>query len=117
MGAAGRPRGLRRAAPGGDSYLNVRNLIGAAETTGCDAVHPGWGFLAENAAFVRACQDNDLVFVGPGPEAIELMGDKSMAKRTMRDAGVPLVPGSADRLAGPEAAVSWPRTRSDTRCC
>ncbi|HVG87447.1 MAG: acetyl/propionyl/methylcrotonyl-CoA carboxylase subunit alpha [Gaiellales bacterium] len=89
-----------------DSYLNVRNLIGAAETTGCDAVHPGWGFLAENAAFVRACQDNDLVFVGPGPEAIELMGDKSMAKRTMRDAGVPLVPGSTDRLDGAAAARS-----------
>jgi len=86
--------------PPGESYLNVRNLIGAAETTGCDAVHPGWGFLAENAGFVRACQDNDLVFVGPGPEAIEMMGDKSTAKRTMRDAGVPLVPGSADRLSG-----------------
>jgi acetyl-CoA carboxylase biotin carboxylase subunit len=92
--------------PAADSYLNVRNLIGAAETTGCDAVHPGWGFLAENAAFVRACQDNDLVFVGPGPEAIELMGDKSMAKRTMRDAGVPLVPGSTDRLDGAAAARS-----------
>jgi acetyl-CoA carboxylase, biotin carboxylase subunit len=86
--------------PPGESYLNVRNLIGAAETTGCDAVHPGWGFLAENAGFVRACQDNDLVFVGPGPEAIEMMGDKSTAKRTMRDAGVALVPGSADRLSG-----------------
>jgi acetyl-CoA carboxylase biotin carboxylase subunit len=90
--------------PPGESYLNVRNLIGAAETTGCDAVHPGWGFLAENAGFVRACQDNDLVFVGPGPEAIEMMGDKSTAKRTMRDAGVPLVPGSADRLSGADEA-------------
>ncbi len=86
--------------PPGESYLNVPNLIAAAETTGCDAVHPGWGFLAENAGFVRACQDNDLVFVGPGPEAIEMMGDKSTAKQTMRDAGVPLVPGSADRLSG-----------------
>src|SRR6478609_11209270 len=86
--------------PPGESYLNVPNLVAAAETTGCDAVHPGWGFLAENAGFVRACLDNDLVFVGPGPEAIEMMGDKSTAKQTMRDAGVPLVPGSADRLSG-----------------
>ena len=66
-----------------DSYLRVPNLIAAAETTGCDAVHPGWGFLAENAGFVRACEDNDLVFVGPSAEAIELMGDKSRAKQTM----------------------------------
>jgi acetyl-CoA carboxylase biotin carboxylase subunit len=88
-----------------DSYLNVRNLIGAAETTGCDAVHPGWGFLAENAAFVRACQDNDLVFVGPSAEAIELMGDKSRAKQTMAGAGVPLVPGSRERLSGAAEAA------------
>jgi acetyl-CoA carboxylase biotin carboxylase subunit len=90
--------------PPADSYLNVPNLIGAAETTGCDAVHPGWGFLAENAGFVRACLENDLVFVGPSPEAIELMGDKSRAKQTMRDAGVPLVPGSERRLDGPAEA-------------
>jgi acetyl-CoA carboxylase biotin carboxylase subunit len=90
--------------PPGESYLNIPNLIAAAETTGCDAVHPGWGFLAENAGFVRACQDNDLVFVGPGPEAIEMMGDKSTAKQTMRDAGVPLVPGSAERLSGADEA-------------
>ncbi len=81
-----------------DSYLSVPNLIAAAETTGCDAVHPGWGFLAENAGFVRACIDNDLVFVGPSPEAIEVMGDKARAKQTMREAGVPLVPGSERRL-------------------
>jgi len=83
-----------------ESYLKVSNLIAAAETTGCDAVHPGWGFLAENAGFVRACNDNDLIFVGPSPQAIELMGDKSMAKQTMRSAKVPLVPGGEDRLEG-----------------
>jgi acetyl-CoA carboxylase biotin carboxylase subunit len=88
-----------------DSYLRVPNLIAAAETTGCDAVHPGWGFLAENPGFVRACEDNDLVFVGPPAEAIELMGDKSRAKQTMAGAGVPLVPGSRERLSGAAEAA------------
>jgi acetyl-CoA carboxylase, biotin carboxylase subunit len=88
-----------------DSYLRVPNLIAAAETTGCDSVHPGWGFLAENAGFVRACEDNDLVFVGPPAEAIELMGDKSRAKQTMSSAGVPLVPGSQERLSGTAEAA------------
>ncbi len=89
-----------------ESYLNVRNLIAAAETTGCDAVHPGWGFLAESAAFVRACTDNDLVFVGPTSESIEVMGDKSRARTSMQAAGVPLVPGSTDRLHGADHARS-----------
>jgi acetyl-CoA carboxylase biotin carboxylase subunit len=88
-----------------DSYLRIPNLVAAAATTGCDAVHPGWGFLAENAGFVRACADNDLVFVGPSAEAIEVMGDKSRAKQTMRDAGVPLVPGSDSRLSGADEAA------------
>ena len=86
------------------SYLNVSNLVAAAETTGCDSVHPGWGFLAESAAFVRACIDNDLVFVGPSPEALEVMGDKSRARTSMQAAGVPLVPGSTDRLHGADHA-------------
>src|SRR3954452_10173076 len=88
-----------------DSYLRIPNLVAAAETTGCDAVHPGWGFLAENAGFVRACEDNGLVFVGPSAEAIELMGDKSRAKQTMAGAGVPLVPGSQERLSGAAEAA------------
>jgi len=62
-----------------ESYLHIANLVAAAETTGCDAVHPGWGFLAESATFVRACTDNDLVFVGPPAESMEVMGDKSRA--------------------------------------
>src|SRR5206468_2235146 len=70
--------------PPSESYLNISNLIAAAETTGCDGVHPGWGFLAENAAFVRACEDNDLTFIGPPATAIETMGDKSAAKAAMR---------------------------------
>jgi acetyl-CoA carboxylase, biotin carboxylase subunit len=80
--------------PAAQSYLNIPSLVAAATTTGCEAVHPGWGFLAENADFARAVEDNDLAFVGPTAESIELMGDKVSAKQTMRDAGVPVVPGS-----------------------
>ena len=83
-----------------DSYLNVANVIAAAETTGCEAVHPGYGFLAENTEFVRACDDNDLVFIGPTATVVEQMGDKVRAKEAMRAAGVPLVPGS-DGASGP----------------
>ena len=77
-----------------ESYLRISNLVAAAETTGCDAVHPGYGFLAENAEFVRACDDNNLVFIGPPADVVEQMGDKVRAKEAMRAAGVPLVPGS-----------------------
>ena len=86
-----------------ESYLNVASLVGAAETTGCDAVHPGWGFLAESAAFVRACEENDLVFVGPSAETMERMGDKALAKVELARAGVPLVPGTAERTTLAEA--------------
>ena len=77
-----------------ESYLKIPSLIAAATTTGCEAVHPGWGFLAENPAFVEACADNDLTFVGPTAEVMARMGDKVKAKAEMREAGVPLVPGT-----------------------
>src|SRR5438034_250423 len=82
-----------------ESYLNIASLVGAAETTGCDAVHPGWGFLAESSAFVRACVDNDLVFVGPSAETMERAGDKALAKAELARVGVPLVPGTEGRPA------------------
>lgn len=81
-------------APAGKSYLVMSNIIAAAVTTGCEAVHPGYGFLAENADFARACAENGLVFIGPAPECIERMGNKAVARETMTACGVPTVPGS-----------------------
>jgi len=88
-------RALRIGPPAAaESYLKIPSLIAAATTTGCEAVHPGWGFLAENPAFARACEENDLVFVGPPPDVMARMGDKAQAKHELRAAGVPLVPGT-----------------------
>ena len=72
-----------------DSYLNIAAILSAAKGTGAQAIHPGYGFLAENADFARACVDNDLVFIGPAADCIERMGDKSMARETMKSCGVP----------------------------
>jgi acetyl-CoA carboxylase, biotin carboxylase subunit len=77
-----------------ESYLRIPSVVAAAVNTGCEAVHPGYGFLAENPAFVRACEDNDLVFIGPDADVMERMGDKVRAKDELRAAGVPLVPGT-----------------------
>src|ERR671927_1570341 len=93
--------------PAAQSYLSIPAIIAAAETTGCEAVHPGYGFLSENADFVRACEDNDLVFIGPGAEVMQRMGDKAQAKQEMAAAGVPLVPGTEGTtdVAGARAAA------------
>jgi acetyl-CoA carboxylase, biotin carboxylase subunit len=80
--------------PASESYLRVPAIVAAAATTGCEAVHPGYGFLAENDEFVRACEENDLVFIGPPADVMAAMGDKALAKAEMHRAGVPLVPGS-----------------------
>lgn len=77
----------------GESYLNIQNIIGAAEISNAEAVHPGYGFLAENEDFARTCLDNDLVFIGPTPEALAMMGNKARARETMAKAGVPVLPG------------------------
>lgn len=80
--------------PSRESYLNVSRIISAAEVTGADAIHPGYGFLAENTSFAEICTSSGLVFIGPTPEQITAMGDKAFAKETMKKAGVPVVPGS-----------------------
>jgi acetyl-CoA carboxylase, biotin carboxylase subunit len=90
--------------PAGKSYLNIEALLEAARETGAEAIHPGYGFLAENARFAAACRDADFTFVGPSAEAIEKMGNKSAARRLAREAKVPVVPGSDDASSADEAA-------------
>jgi acetyl-CoA carboxylase biotin carboxylase subunit len=89
-----------------ESYLKIPSLVAAATTTGCEAVHPGWGFLAENPAFVEACADNDLVFIGPSAQTMARMGDKVQAKEEMRRAGVPVVPGTDGAATVDEARAT-----------
>ena len=84
--------------PGAESYLSIPNIISAAEVTGVDAIHPGYGFLSENARFSQVCKDYGVKFIGSPPDIIQKMGDKSVAKETMRAAGVPVVPGSDGKL-------------------
>ncbi|MEX2529082.1 MAG: acetyl-CoA carboxylase biotin carboxylase subunit [Gemmatimonadota bacterium] len=88
-----------------ESYLNIPRIIAAAEITGAEAIHPGYGFLAENADFSEICRRSNLVFIGPTPDQIRAMGDKATARRTMVEAGVPTVPGSPGLVRDPEDAV------------
>jgi len=90
--------------PAGKSYLNIEAILEAARETGADAIHPGYGFLSENASFAAACEDAGLTYVGPSSEAIEKMGDKSAARRIARNADVPVVPGSEEISSADEAA-------------
>lgn len=97
-----------------ESYLNIENIIQAATTCGCDAVHPGYGFLSENTDFAAACEEASLIFIGPSSHAIELMGDKAKSKRAMIEAGVPCIPGyqgedqDPDTLVSEAASVGYP---------
>jgi acetyl-CoA carboxylase, biotin carboxylase subunit len=91
-------------APSAKSYLNIPNIIAAALTRGATAIHPGYGFLAENAKFAEICADHKIHFIGPSPDSIRRMGDKSTAKETMQKAGVPTVPGSDGIVADEEEA-------------
>ena len=92
-------------APSSRSYLNIPNILAAATSRGADAIHPGYGFLAENANFAEICQAHSITFVGPSPESIRAMGDKSTAKHTMQRVGVPTIPGSEGLLDTPQTAA------------
>jgi acetyl-CoA carboxylase, biotin carboxylase subunit len=92
--------------PAKDSYLNVRNLVTAAVLSGCDALHPGVGFLAENAGFAREVKEAGLLWIGPEPEVIELLGDKIRAKQSAEKLSIPVTPGSAGSLGGLDQAIS-----------
>ena len=100
--------------PATDSYLSIERILEAARRSGAKAIHPGYGFLAENAAFAEACAAADLVFIGPPADAIRLMGNKAAAKRRMREVGVPCIPGYEgdgqrdDRLAAQAAVIGFP---------
>jgi acetyl-CoA carboxylase, biotin carboxylase subunit len=90
--------------PAADSYLNIPNIISAAEIAHADAIHPGYGFLSENARFAEIVESHDIIWIGPKPEHIRVMGDKVEAKRTAAKLGLPLVPGSDGPVEGPEEA-------------
>jgi len=91
-------------APSAESYLNIPSIISAAEITNVDAVHPGYGFLAESATFAKICEDCNIKFIGPRPDVIAMMGDKVEARRTMKAAGVPILPGSPEPIESAEEA-------------
>ena len=91
--------------PGAQSYLAMERIIGAAKTTGAQAIHPGYGYLAENEAFARLCQEEGLVFIGPTPQNLKKAGEKIASKRIMKKAGVPVIPGSDQAVATIEEAV------------
>ncbi|MXY39075.1 MAG: acetyl-CoA carboxylase biotin carboxylase subunit [Rhodospirillaceae bacterium] len=91
-------------APSADSYLNIPNIVSAAMITGAEAIHPGYGFLSENAYFAEIVEAHGIAFIGPSPQHIQTMGDKVAAKKTMVEAGVPVVPGSDGAIGSPEDA-------------
>ena len=86
------------------SYLNIDNIIGAAKKTNADAIHPGYGFLSENSDFAKACFDNHIIFIGPSAQSIAKAGDKSAARQTLMDLGIPIIPGSDDILSSSDMA-------------
>jgi acetyl-CoA carboxylase biotin carboxylase subunit len=97
-----------------ESYLDVRNVIGAAEVTGCDAVHPGYGFLSENPEFATECANNGIRFVGPAPEVMARMGDKIQAKEAAVEAGLPVLGGSEGGVTDVAAAMA--AVKADRSC-
>src|SRR5262249_39185596 len=95
--------------PAKESYLAIERILEAAQKTGAGLIHPGYGFLAESAPFARACHEAGLVFVGPSPEVIEAMGFKTGSRQRMRQAGVPVVPGTLNPARGPSEILEFAR--------
>ena len=91
--------------PAKESYLNMEKIIQIAKQCGTEAIHPGYGFLAQNAKFVRLCDENGIIFIGPPAKAQELLGDKIGARKTMSQAGIPIVPGSLDVVQDEKEAM------------
>ena len=98
--------------PARNSYLNMDRIISAARNMGADAIHPGFGFLSENSEFVRKCQENGITFIGPEADVIDKMGNKSQARKTMMEAGVPVVPGTKEPVFDAEEALKIARSNS-----
>jgi len=96
-------------APARESYLRIPRIIAAAEITGADAIHPGYGFLAENAEFAETCAASNITFIGPTPAQIRVMGDKAAARKAMADVGVPIIPGTPGPIEDPEEALTFAR--------
>jgi len=94
-------------APARESYLRIPRIIAAAEITGADAIHPGYGFLAENAEFAETCAASNITFIGPTAEQIRVMGDKAEARKTMLAVGVPIVPGTPGPVEDPDDALAF----------
>ena len=93
-------------APSKDSYLNMERILSAALVTGADAVHPGFGFLSENSTFARRCQECHITWIGPSPEVMDRLGNKSEARNTMQAAGVPVIPGTKEPVFDWETGLS-----------
>src|SRR4051795_5109650 len=90
--------------PAARSYIHIPSVIGACLKTGADAIHPGYGFLSEDPYFAEICADHDITFIGPRPEVMEKVGDKAIARRLMREAGLPLLPGTIEPVASAQDA-------------
>ena len=95
--------------PARDSYLKIPRIIAAAEITGADAIHPGYGFLAENAEFAETCQASNIAFIGPTAEQIRVMGDKAAARKAMTEVGVPIIPGTPGPVEDSDEALIFAR--------